>query len=138
VGTGAKKVVTTVFSLVCTLSNKVLVGLTHLRATTTPDDIIISPPETATRMWMTGASRMRGGWGRGGDHVGVGAARGGMGRHRGDDAGSTCWMRCGGRGGWGEAVGMAARSYGARVSVCRGEGTEWWICSISILGERGG
>jgi hypothetical protein len=29
---------------------------------------------------------------------------------------------------------MAVWGYGARVSVCRGEGAEWRICSISRLG----
>jgi hypothetical protein len=68
-----------VFSPVGTLSNKVLVGLTRLRATTTPDDVILLPQETTTRIWMTGAPRMRGGWGRGGDHArGGGCVRGGQ------------------------------------------------------------
>jgi hypothetical protein len=77
--------------------NKVLVGLTRLHAATTPDDVILSTPETATRMWMMGVSRMRGGWARGGGYT-----RGGMGRHRGDDAGSAhatadlLWRRWGG------------------------------------------
>jgi hypothetical protein len=109
VETGAKKAATMVFSPVGTLSNKVLVGLTRLRATTTLDDVILSPLETATRMWMTGRRGCEEdgrGWG---SRQGGGCARGGMGRHHGDDAGFAHATRicCGGGGEerWGIRVG---------------------------------